>query len=175
MRPSHTAREADSRPQAPTLPEALRHLRVHRAREPAESRHRTARRRRWSPVYRVAWCRIGAIRREKGACKRHERAAWLGQIGVTVTVLRECRPPRDAEGGTRTHTRFPPPDFESGASTGSATSALLEESTSIAPAPADDERTTGAVVKAGPAWPTAGLAWPRCGSGSSQEAGTAPA
>jgi hypothetical protein len=32
-------------------------------------------------------------------------------------------PAPSAEGGTRTHTRFPSPDFESGASTGSATSA----------------------------------------------------
>ena len=33
----------------------------------------------------------------------------------------------DAEGGTRTHTRLPSPDFESGASTGSATSARSRE------------------------------------------------
>src|SRR5215213_10551969 len=39
------------------------------------------------------------------------------------TFSEERRRCDGAEGGTRTHTRFPPPDFESGASASSATSA----------------------------------------------------
>ncbi len=83
-----------------------------------------------TPLWR--WCPIGAIRRENGTSKRHKRAAWLGGKRLVCRESSLVSRRRDAEGGTRTHTRFPPPDFESGASTGSATSALLQESTRIA-------------------------------------------
>ena len=48
------------------------------------------------------------------------QAGRRGLVGCTV------RAPTDAEGGARTHTPLRAPDFESGASTGSATSAWAD-------------------------------------------------
>src|SRR2546422_10568138 len=48
--------------------------------------------------------------------------------GVTAPLRALCLSTISAEGGTRTHTRFPSPDFESGASASSATSARRHRS-----------------------------------------------
>jgi hypothetical protein len=48
------------------------------------------------------------------------RPSYRAGFGLTI---------RSAEGGTRTHTTLRSPDFESGASTGSATSALRTQGT----------------------------------------------
>ena len=58
------------------------------------------------------WCRIGAIRTNTALVSAMSDPAWLSGNGVTVAVVAGCRSCGSAEGGTRTHTRFPPPDFE---------------------------------------------------------------